>query len=284
MSQGSENRGKRPPFALFAWLLVFIAGLFIFIFRYDHSSGRQVEWTPYEFEQNLTKGNIVSAEIMPESDKILFIDARNYYTAVDRTLNEWSEWQMKNLNAIVWLYRGEVDKYQQLLDTYKKKLYSAAVKLKERDIWCNIRKEQSFSETLTMLEECKPEQIKKYQFDLQLASRKDKKKTESEWAEKIAMLDEAIAIAKEACWLYEKFGDGEYKDILGLCKCASIEEIEQKGWSLTPGAYVGVKPVEDDGIDFEARMAEIHNELLELQAESNELMKTISMNMKEMGL
>ena len=76
MSQGSENRGKRPPFALFAWLLVFIAGLFIFIFRYDHSSSRQVEWTPYEFEQNLTKGNIVSAEIMPESDKILFIEGK----------------------------------------------------------------------------------------------------------------------------------------------------------------------------------------------------------------
>ena len=43
-------------------------------------------------------------------DKVLFIDARNYYTVVDRTLNEWSEWQLKNLNAIVWLYRGEVDK------------------------------------------------------------------------------------------------------------------------------------------------------------------------------
>lgn len=40
-------------------------------------------------------------------DKVLFIDARNYYTVVDRTLNEWSQWQLKNLNAIVWLYRGE---------------------------------------------------------------------------------------------------------------------------------------------------------------------------------
>ena len=34
----------------------------------------------------------------------------NYYTVVDRTQNEWSDWQLKNLNAIVWLYRGEVDK------------------------------------------------------------------------------------------------------------------------------------------------------------------------------
>ena len=41
-------------------------------------------------------------------DKGLFIDARNYYTVVDRTLNEWSEWQLKNQNAIVWLYRGEI--------------------------------------------------------------------------------------------------------------------------------------------------------------------------------
>ena len=76
MSQGPENRSKRPPFALFAWLLVFIAGLFIFVFRYDHSSSRKQEWTPYEFEQNLEKGNIISAEIMPESDKILFVEGK----------------------------------------------------------------------------------------------------------------------------------------------------------------------------------------------------------------
>ena len=52
-------------------------------------------------------------------DKVLFIDARNYYTVVDRTLNEWNEWQMKNLNAIVWLYRGETWKYSSLLLTYE---------------------------------------------------------------------------------------------------------------------------------------------------------------------
>ena len=51
--------------------------------------------------------------------------------------------------------------------------------------------------------------------------------------------------------------------------------IEEKGWSLTPGAYVGVAPVEDDGVDFEERMTEIHQELLALQAESNNLMNTI---------
>lgn len=52
-------------------------------------------------------------------DKVLFIDARNYYTVVDRTLNEWSQWQLKNLNAIVWLYRGEKEKYRNLLTEYQ---------------------------------------------------------------------------------------------------------------------------------------------------------------------
>lgn len=65
---------------------------------------------------------------------------------------------------------------------------------------------------------------------------------------------------------------------------ASISEIEEKGWSLTPGAYVGVAPVEDDGVDFGERMKEIHKELVELQAESNDLMDTISKNLEEMGL
>ena len=55
-------------------------------------------------------------------DKVLFIDARNYYTVVDRTLNEWSEWQLKNLNAIVWLYRNQTAKYAMLIDHYEHSL------------------------------------------------------------------------------------------------------------------------------------------------------------------
>lgn len=90
--------------------------------------------------------------------------------------------------------------------------------------------------------------------------------------------------AKEAQWLYSKFGEGRYEDIPGFCRIADIDAIESKGWSLTPGAYVGVAPAEDDGVDFKERMREIHEELLELQAESNELMDAISRNMKEMGL
>lgn len=201
-------------------------------------------------------------------DKVLFIDARNYYTVVDRTLNEWTEWQLKNLNAIVWLYRGETEKYESLINEYKKELgYSI-----------------SFEESLKLLKDELKDLQKRQKIEVEHATRNEKKRIQTYYDELIADKNEEITIAKEAIWLYEKFGDGEYKDILGLCKVATINEIEEKGWTLTPGAYVGVAPIEDDGINFEERMAEIHRELLSLQAESNELMDLISKNMKEMGL
>ena len=201
-------------------------------------------------------------------DKVLFIDARNYYTVVDRTLNEWSQWQLKNLNAIVWLYRGEIEKYQQLIAEYKNVLGEAV----------------SFEESLHLLKEELKDLQKRAKTEVEAAGRNDKKRVQASYDELIAAKNEEITVAKEAVWLYEKFGEGVYADVLGLCKAATIAEIEEKGWSLTPGAYVGVAPVEDDGVNFEERMAEIHRELLSLQAESNDLMDIISQNMKEMGL
>lgn len=201
-------------------------------------------------------------------DKALFIDARNYYTVVDRTLNEWSEWQLKNLNAIVWLYRGEKEKYEQLLAEYRQVLGCAV----------------TFEESLQLLKEELKDLQKRAKIEVEHAGRSDKKRIQAEYDEMIAAKNDEIAVAKEANWLYEKFGEGEYKDILGLCKVASRSEIAEKGYSLTPGAYVGVAPVEDDGVNFEERMAEIHRELISLQAESNELMDIISKNLEEMGL
>lgn len=201
-------------------------------------------------------------------DKVLFIDARNYYTEVDRTLNEWTEWQLKNLNAIVWLYRGEIDKYSALLNEYRSALGS----------------DKSFAEQVYELSEKAKALRSEAKKAVESAKKREKKKTQEAYDIKIAELTEVLTVAKEANWLYEKFGEGVYADVLGLCKLATISEIEGKGWSLTPGVYVGVAPIEDDGVDFEERMAEIHRELLSLQAESNDLMDTISQNMKEMGL
>lgn len=200
-------------------------------------------------------------------DKVLFIDARNYYTVVDRTLNEWSEWQLKNLNAIVWLYRGEVDKYRALLEEY-------AGALGNRD----------FAAVLETLEGKKGQLTAEGKEAVATAPRKEKKAVEADYAQKVADVETSIVVAKEALWITEKFGEGDYADIPGLCKAATLEEIEQKGFSLTPGAYVGVAPAEDDGVDFHERMAEIHKELLSLQAKSNRLMETISKNWEGMGL
>lgn len=202
-------------------------------------------------------------------DKVLFIDARNYYTVIDRTLNEWSEWQLKNLNAIVWLYRGETDKYKQLLEEYR-------LALNSNDTFENIL--LKLQEELASLQQESKQAV-------DAAPKKEKKKLQLEYDKKIADKNEIISIAKEAVWLYEKFGNGEYKDILGLCKIEDKQVIiEEKGASLTPGAYVGVATQEDDGVNFEERMKEIHQSLLKLQNESNELMEAISNNIREMGL
>lgn len=217
-------------------------------------------------------------------DKVLFIDARNYYTVVDRTLNEWKDWQLKNLNAIVWLYRGETEKYATLLDAYYRELSDRATQLADTETQRIAVCHGGFAEVLKSLEAFKQKQQERMAFVLKDINKRDKKKTEAEWAARIAEVDEAITVAKEAIWLYDKFGEGEYRDIPGLCKVAERSEIEAKGWSLTPGAYVGVAPVEDDGVDFKARMAEIHAELISLQAQSNELMETISKNMEGLGL
>ena len=202
-------------------------------------------------------------------DKVLFIDARNYYTVVDRTLNEWTEWQIKNLTAIVWLYRGEVEHYHQLLADYRAALGNDA----------------PFAEIQTDLEEQLARKRAEAKEAVENATRRDKKAVQVQYNREISALEDKFAVAKDAVWLYEKFGEGVYQDVPGLCKIESRDVIlNEKGASLTPGAYVGVAPVEDDGVDFKTRMAEIHRELLTLQEESNRLMETISKNLEEMGV
>ena len=70
--------------------------------------------------------------------------------------------------------------------------------------------------------------------------------------------------------------------MLGLCKMATIQEIEEKNYSLTPGAYVGVAEQEDDGVDFHERMNEIHTELAQLNEEANVLMEEIQKAWEEL--
>ncbi len=227
-------------------------------------------------------------------DKVLFIDARNYYTVVDRTLNEWSEWQLRNLQAIVHLYRGELEKYQQLLKDYDQAIDEAVAALKEQA--------QPFSDLIdqdtrghflglmgwideaghdyTELRQRVDDQIRQTKMCIKSAESLINKRTVKAMRQEgeafCAVLGDLLKVIDEHDWLTEKFGDdGKYQDVLGLCKLATIQEIEEKNYSLTPGAYVGVAEQEDDGVDFHERMTEIHDELNRLNTEANALMTDI---------
>jgi len=76
----------------------------------------------------------------------------------------------------------------------------------------------------------------------------------------------------------EHFPDGEYADVPGLCKVATLEEIEEQGWSLNPGRYVGVAARAADDFIFAERPEELNEELEILNAEARELEERIAEN------
>lgn len=230
-------------------------------------------------------------------DKILFIDARNYYTVVDRTLNEWSEWQLKNLQAIVCLYRGEKENYKKLIKDYKQSISEAVANLKEGSKpfsesvdedtkahfngllgWIDATEEdyvelkKRINDQIEQTKAC----VKSAETIIKRGKVKVMRKAGDDFC---TLLSDILTTINEYEWLTSKFGiDGEYQDVLGLCKLATVSEVEEKNFSLTPGTYVGVAEVEDDGVDFHKRMNEIHEELAKLNSEANELMDAIFNN------
>ena len=76
---------------------------------------------------------------------------------------------------------------------------------------------------------------------------------------------------------------GEYADVLGFCRRATLEEIRKHGHVLTPGRYVGSEVAEDDGEPFEEKMRRLTATLLEQRDESAKLDAAIAANMRELG-
>jgi type I restriction enzyme M protein len=83
-------------------------------------------------------------------------------------------------------------------------------------------------------------------------------------------------------WRGEKDA-GEYRDVPGFCKSATTEEIREHGYVLTPGRYVGAAEIEDDGVPFEEKMAELSATLYEQFAEADQLEATIKKNLEVLG-
>ena len=85
--------------------------------------------------------------------------------------------------------------------------------------------------------------------------------------------------------LREIFGKKpKYADVAGLCKVATVDEIEAQGWSLNPGRYVGVAPGEDvSDEDFKARFETLNEEFETLTFEARRLEKAIAKNAADIG-
>lgn len=151
-----------------------------------------------------------------QKDEILFVDARNIFTQVDRAHRKFSDEQIKNLGIITRLYEGDSEAFWQLVDEYRK-----AGKQEEVD------------------------------------------------------------------WLLERWPEGKYRDVIGLCKVAKItgeDGIEDNDWSLNAGRYVGVV-IEDDGMtseEFRQEMLSLNSEFSKLNAEAVDLQKEIEKNMVEL--
>jgi type I restriction enzyme M protein len=88
--------------------------------------------------------------------------------------------------------------------------------------------------------------------------------------------------AGSAALLAERFPEGTYRDVAGLCKAATRGEIEGQGWSLNPGRYVGVGERAADEFDFAERLGELREELEMFNSAASELQAKIAANIADL--
>ena len=203
--------------------------------------------------------------------KILFVDARNTFRQVTRALREFTEEHIQNIATIFRLFRGETERLTALLNKYKAEAddyaKEAAVQLKVVE---QLKKEKPDNTTDSKAEE------------------RDTKRWEKqvEEAEKLykALHDKQLYFEAQIQWLNERFPNGVYEDVTGLCKAATFAEIEEQDWSLNPSRYVGVV-IEEDGLtedEFLEEMKQRQNIINTLNLRANQLSKSIEENLFEL--
>jgi type I restriction enzyme M protein len=194
--------------------------------------------------------------------KVLFIDARNIFRQVTRALREFTEEHLQNIATIVRLYRDETKRLKELLSKYKKQ----AAEFEKKAAAQNIVVEK--------LKKDKPDNDKEIK-------RLEKQVEEAEKEYK-TLHDKKVYYEGHIQWLNERFPNGVYEDVTGLCKAATLAEIEEQDWSLNPGRYVGVV-IEEDGLteeEFKTEMKERHKQIFFLNSRAIELQKMIENNLK----
>lgn len=78
-------------------------------------------------------------------------------------------------------------------------------------------------------------------------------------------------------------GPGEYADVPGFCKAASLDEIRKHGHVLTPGRYVGAAAKDEDDEPFEEKMDRLTKELSKQLAEGRRLEEEMRKNLRLLG-
>ena len=82
---------------------------------------------------------------------------------------------------------------------------------------------------------------------------------------------------------FTAFQEGTLEDVKGFCAVADLQEIEKQDFILTPGRYVGIEEVEDDGEPFEEKMTRLTSELSDMFAKSHELEDEIRKKLGAIG-
>jgi type I restriction enzyme M protein len=280
-------------------------------------------------------------------DRILFIDARNVFTQIDRAHREFSDAQIQNLAIISRLHKGRREEFVQLVDRYfalgmdrliesktrvepvsaqlLEVLEDAAGKQAVRELvkqWTGLGKLQTryaqYSEKHGGKESVDAKNKAQHQlreaFDPFFAALHDglkqldkivrqHEKQQAEQAEqdgKRGFTDRKTKALKTALeelhrevkhaekfyqdihWLQERFPKAEYEDVRGLCKLARPAEVEEQGYSLNPGRYVGVV-IEEDGkteAEFLDELLSLHEQLSRSDVEATGLAKAIAHNLE----
>jgi type I restriction enzyme M protein len=203
---------------------------------------------------------------------VLFIDARNIFRQIDRAHRDFTPEQIQNIATIARLYRGENNRLVELLDRYRAEMTDFLAQTAQKHLEIAAPK-QALADFVASGSEKKNDLAR---LERALAAVEAEHKT---------LADRADYFKNHIAWLTERFPDGKYADVTGLCKAASLADLEEQDFSLNPGRYVGVV-IEDDGLtadEFRAEMHAAHAELAELHAQANALELAISQNFKLIG-
>ena len=82
---------------------------------------------------------------------------------------------------------------------------------------------------------------------------------------------------------FAQFQNGTLEEVKGFCAIADTQEIEKQDFILTPGRYVGIEEVEDDGEPFEEKMTRLTSELSDMFEKSHQLEDEIRKKLGAIG-